>query len=369
MPNNLDNVTPQLLAQGLHALRNQCVMPRVVNRDYDSLAQQKGSTVDVPIPSAIPVQDVVPGATAPATTAVTPTSVPIELSQWKEASFTLTDKDLKQIMSGTIPMQASEAVSSLADEVDSYILGLYKGVYGYVGTAGTTPFSNAKTTEATQASKVLNIQKAPMSNRRFIIDAETEASAMELRAFQDVSFNGETYGIEEGEIRQKLGFDWLMDQNIKTHTTISKGSWLVNGTPAVGDTSVDIDGGTTAPDEGDIFTIAGDDQTYSVKSHSSGTLTFAPGLKEAPADNSAFTFKADHVVNLALHRDAIAFATRPLEDVAMGFGSRIMSAMDPISGLTLRLEINRQHKQIRYSYDILFGASLVRPELAARVAG
>src|SRR6056300_871926 len=110
MANTLTEVTPKLLAQGLLALREQAIMPMLVNRAYESLAGEKGSTIDVPIPSAIAAQDVSPGATPPSTADVAPTSVAIAMDQWKEAPFYLTDKDIMTAMDGIIPMQASEAI-------------------------------------------------------------------------------------------------------------------------------------------------------------------------------------------------------------------------------------------------------------------
>lgn len=378
MANTLTAVTPKLLAQGLMALRQNSITARLVNRAYEGLAGERGSTVDVPIPSAVAAQDVTPAATPPSTADVAPTSVPITLNQWKEAPFYLTDMDVLNAMNGIIPMQASEAIKSLINTVDAYILSLYKGVYGYTGTAGTTPFAT-DTSDATNARKVLNNQLAPLDDRRFIVNPDAEANALNLRAFQDMSFSGSAEGIIEGRINRKFGFDWFMSQNIPTHTStvLTAGAATVNGAHSVGVTTVSIAKATnTSPLVlGDIIMFAGDSQTYAVTAGvtlavGNTNVGISPGLKVAKAGAEAMTLKATHVVNLAFHRDAIAFATRPLEGTTdEGLGSIIQAAVDPISGLALRLEITREHKRKRFSYDILYGAALVRPEFAVRLAG
>ncbi len=379
MANTLTAVTPKLLAQGLMALRENTVMPRLVNRQYEALAGQKGSTIDVPIPSAIAAVAVSPSNTPPATADVAPTSVAIALDQWFEAPFYLTDKDLLEAMDGTIPMQASEAIKSLGNNVDQYILGLAHGAngfYGYQGTAGTTPFAT-DTSDATGARKILNNQLAPLDDRSFVVDPDAEANALDLRAFHDMSFSGSAQGIVEGRINRKLGFDWFMDQNVPTHTAgTAAGATTDAAGYALGVTTITLaSAGTGTILVGDVFTIAGDTQTYTVITGDTdvsdgGTVTFAPALAVAITTSAtAITLKATHVVNLAFHRDAIAFATRPLEQDASGLGAIIQSIVDPVSGLTLRLEITREHKRTRFSYDILYGAQVVRRELGTRVAG
>lgn len=379
MANTLNEVIPKILAQGLLALRSSCVMPALVNNDYASDAAQKGATVDVPIPSAVAAVDVTPAATPPATADSVPTSVAIPLDQWKEAPFYLTDKDLKEADSGVIPMQASEAIKSLANVVNANIMQRYKGIWGFQGTPGTTPFATT-TTDATQTRKVLNNQLAPLSDRRFVIDPDAEANALDLRAFQDFSFSGDVNVIREGQINRKLGFNWLMDQQIPTHTAGTlTGAPVTTGANVIGAKTINLTTGAgeaVALLEGDIVTFAGDAQTYAVAADvtigasATGDLTLKNGLAVAQAGAEAIAVKGDHVVNLAFHRDAFAFASRPLEDEAnAGLGSIIQAATDPVSGLSLRLEVTREHKRIRWSYDILFGSQLVRGELGARCAG
>lgn len=374
MSNSLSVLAPRLLAQGLLALRQMSIMPRLVNNDYSALAAQKGTTIDIPIPSAITATDVTPAATPPATGDLSPTQVQVSLDNWKEAAFQLSDKEKLEVMEGTIPMQASEAVKALANAVDQSILAQYKGIYGYVGTAGTTPFTALTSADASSLRSVLNKQLAPLSDRRAVIDPDAEAMALNVRAFQDMSFSGNAQAIIEGALNRKLGFDWWMDQNVPTHTKGVAGTILIDQADvAVGDTEVHLDGGTTTASVGDIFTVAGDTQTYTVLTASALAtadfdITFAPAAKVAWANDAAVTFKASHVVNLGFHRDCFAFASRPLVDED-GLGNIIQSAADPVSGLVMRLEISREHKRTRYAYDILWGTKLVRPELGARLAG
>jgi hypothetical protein len=144
-----------------------------------------------------------------------------------------------------------------------------------------------------------------------------------------------------------------------------------------------MDGYTTKPEAGDIFTITSratagvldDAQTYVVTSSTAlvGTdsdVSFEPGLKIALAagdDNAPVLFKASHRANIVFHRDAFAFASRPLKDES-GMGT-FFSQTDPETGLTMRLELSRQHKQTVWELDILYGAVLVRRELIAILAG
>jgi hypothetical protein len=280
--------------------------------------------------------------------------------------------------------QASEHVKALAQRLNSYALSQYKGVYGYVGTAGTTPFA-ADTTAATQARKILNKQEAALTDRRIILDPDAEALAVELAKLTSAQNTGDKTELTEAAIGRKLGFDWFMDQQIPTHasTALTAGALTANGVNAVG--AGTTDGGRTgtvslakatnaAPlVQGDIITIAGDTQTYVVTADTNlivgnTTVPIAPALKKATAGGEAVTLKASHVVNLAFHRDAFAFASRPLQKTSQNT-VEMLSIPDPVTGIVLRLELVRQFKQWFYDFDVLYGVKLVREELACRIAG
>jgi hypothetical protein len=378
MANALAEVVPKLLAQGLLALRQQSIMPRLVNRSYDAMAAERGTTVNVPIPSAVSATPVVPAATSATATVtdIVPTSAALILENWYEAAFALSDKEILEVMDGVLPMEASEAIKSLANVVDADIFAEYVGVYGFSGT-GTTPFAT-DLSDYTNSRTVLNRQLAPMNDRRVVLSPDAEGNALLLRAFQDAGFGGGAGVILEGQIGRKVGADWWMSQNVPSHTAGTAAGATTNATGyAVGLKTITLaTAGTGSILVGDIITFAGQTQTYAVTAGDAsvadgGTISFEPGLVAAiPAAATAITLKASHAVNLHFHRDAIAFASRPLLDTS--FEDRLVamqSAVDPISGLTLRLEVTREHRRWKWAYDILWGAKLIRPALATRLTG
>lgn len=376
MANTFTEIVDSIFGRGLMALRENAIMSRLVNTDYSADAANQGDTINVPIPSAMAVSDVTPGQTPPAGGDAAPSTVAIQLNRWRKTDMHVTDKEAREIVTGARDLQLSEAMKALVNDVDQYLTALYSGVYGFAGTAGTTPFAS-DLSAATEARKVLGQQLAPSEPRYIVLNPDAEANALLIRAVQDASFRAnQENALRTGRIGQLLGFDWFMNQNIDSHTKGAVGTSLINSASvAVGDSSVGMDGFTTKPSVGDVFTVAGDSQTYVVSSATdlatgASTVGFSPAAKVAWADNAAVTFKASHAANLAFHRDAFALATRPLA-AADGFtgGNEIRTGVDPISGLSLTLEVSREYNRTKYQWSILYGAKLVRPELACRIAG
>lgn len=377
MPNTLTNVTPLLLAQGVMALRQQAIMTRLVNRSYDSQAAQQGNVVQIPIPSAMSARAITPSVTINSNVDFSPTAVNVTLDFWYEAPFQFSDSDVLSVSNGTDSMQANAAIKALVNEVDGYILGKHIRFYNHAGAAGTTPFATTINVAGTVRMK-MNRDLAPVDDRRVVLDPAAEANALLLSNILQFDQRGDQGGIVNGSIGRKLAMDWYMDQNI---TTFTPGTGWATGysastvAGAVGDTTLNILNATSSGTVkiGDIFSHGGYDYVLTAAATATATTQFAvafyPPLKAAIATGCAITVVATaYTANLVFHRDAIAWASRPLLDIG-GVGNIMASDTDPISGLALRLETSRQYKQTTFSYDILGGANVVRRELGAKILG
>lgn len=371
--NNLQAYIPQLLASGLDHLREMARMPAAVTRRYEQMAGPVGSSIDIPLPPEIAVQPVVPSATAPATADLAPGSISLNLDQWHEAAFYMTDQDYLEVERGLLPSAAQGAIKALANFVDKFILAKAAGFYGIAGTTATSAFS-AGIPDIVDARTRLNQQLCPDDGaRRVVVSPIAEGHALQIPAFHDASFGVGGKAILKGELTERFGFGWMMDQNVLSHTSGAAVGALINDAGAalaVGDKALPVDGisgGTIL--KGDVLSIAGSTQTYVATADiAGGVVAIEPGLVEVPADNAAITVLGDHELNLAFHPEAIAFASRPLLGTRHP-GSLFEQLSDPLSGISLRLEVTREHKRDRFSYDILFGAEIIRREFGCRVLG
>jgi hypothetical protein len=371
------NILGTAVAMGLKTLREKLALVFIANRDYENeiTAAKRFATVNVSVPAAVATRTVAPDVVPPAVTAVTPTSIPVTLSQWKEAPFAMDDKGLSQVDRGIVPMQAAEAAKALANGIEDYLWSLSPAFYGFAGQSGVTPFQTDLGAYL-DARNVGNKQLMDVDPRYVVLSSDAEAAALGLRAFQDASFRGDTAGITEGIIGRKLGALWVMSQRVPTHTAGTGSGYLVNNGAgyAAGIKTITVDTGSGTLLAGDIFSFASHSNTYTVVSTVGGgtvtSITFEPGLAIAILDNDPITKRASFVENLLIQRDAMTFAMAPLQDTVQVPGATLQAvAIDEVSGLALRLEVSRQHRQVQWSYDALYGGSIVRANAAVFIAG
>ena len=389
--NTLTAILTQILAKGMMTLRQPCLMTRLVNTDYSLEAKKKGQTIDIPLSTAMSAEDVSPAATPSAPTALTPKVAQITLDNWMHADFGLNDMEVGRIRADQdfIPLQMQEAFKSLANAINTSVFDTYKGVYGYVGTAGDTPFgTGVEVASATSLRRVLHEQSCPKDNRRAVLDYAAEAAALNLAPFSDAEKRGSSATKTTGELGNIFGFDWNSDDGVPTHTrgAIGAGDLTVNGVNAKGATSVSIakgSGTSWEAVEGDIISFAGDTQTYVITAdttvvHTDNTsVPIAPALKIATEGSEEVTTRDSHVVNLGFHRDAFGLAMRSpdagIKDLlGQGKAGNVMESVilqDPVTKLIMRLELIRGYKMTMWDVDCLWGTALVDSARAARLAG
>lgn len=390
MANTLTSYIVPLLAMGLIRMRQRIVLGRLVNNAYDPVPGSKFSTVQIPIPSAVVATDVTPGHVAPDSGPIIPTSKNIVVDQWKEAAFTLTDKDLMQVAAGRVlPTQAQEAIDAIVKAIETSLWANFLKVPYMNGTAGTTPFAVSATTGLNDMSVYINARKGlnqrnvPDDQRFSIIDPDAGGNLLNGRQFTDASWRGDPEGIVNGAIGYKLGANWAESNYVPTNasTALTAGALTVNGVNAAGAVSVSLAKATNAAPlvKGNTITIATGPAAgiYRVLADVSlivgnTAVSITPGLRGATAGGEAVTLLATSVQNALIHRDSVGFVMRPLAESTPPDGQQLAafdSIIDPLSGMVLRLELTREYKQWRWSYDALWGSELVRDDFAQIMLG
>lgn len=384
MPNTLTELMQtQILPPALKVLREACRMPMLVHSDFSGAAVEHKAVIRIPGPQNAGDADDMPTAIAAggsSSTDLGDDKVDITMDQWKYKQFQMTDKEMAEsVNNGILPSAAEAAVKSLANAVGNSLLELYKDIPYFFGDPSNSYARLAD--DIVGVRKVLEGNLCPEDMRRLLIDIDTEANL--LVAFKDADKTGTTQALRNAVLGTLFGFDVYKDQLIGSHTagTFAAGTPAVNGDVDAGATTMDINGGSASETikAGDVFTVAGVPGQYvftADKTATTGAITGATFSPAAPTGGfpttSVITIMGSHKPSLAFHKNAFALAMRNLmSDELQSENSSIAAQVDPVSGLSLRLETWREPKlATRYwRFDVLYGVKTLRPELAARLIG
>lgn len=397
------NLTISMITrEALMILKNNLAFTRGVNRNYDDKFANDGAKIGDTLSIRKPAR--YQGRTGAALSVEdhTETKVDLSLDTQFGVDVNFTSKELTLDISDFSKRVLEPAVATIANKIDFDGLSLYKEVPNAVGTYGTTPTA-IKT--FSQAGALMSKNGAPKDRFRSMIidpDAEVEVIDATKGLFQSSSQISKQY--EDGLMGRAAGFNWSMDQNVRSHTIGAHGGTpLVNGASQSGSSLV-TDGWTASAailKEGDIITIAGVNGvnpqsrqdygssrqfvvTADVTADGTGNATIpiypaitASGAFQtvtgAPADNAAITVLGtasdSGIVNLAYHRDAFVFGCADLL-LPKGVHEAARVSDDEL-GISIRLvrqyDINNDKMPCRL--DVLYGWKAVYPELACRVHG
>lgn len=385
--------------KALEILENNLVLTRTVNRQYDDSFAVEGAKIGSTLRIRLPDRALVTDGAALQVQDDNEQYTTLTVSSQKHIGVNFTTAELTMQLDDFAERVLKPRISQLASSIDADVANSFKYIGNSVGTPGTTP---ATSLVLLQAQQKLNENAAVMSPRYATVNPAANAALIEgmKGLFNPVSaiskqFKNGVFG--EGI----LGYDELnMSQSIKQFTTGSRtGTVTVSTTvTAEGSTSIVLTGlGSTVIKAGDVFTIgsvyAVNPQTREstgslyqfvaladVTASTTATVT-VPAMYSAtqalatvdalPVSGAAVTFlgaaSTQYPQNLIYHRDAISFATA---DLLLPQGVD-MASRQVHNGISLRVvrqyDINNDRLPCRI--DVLYGYSVIRPQMAVRLWG
>ena len=363
MPNTI--LTAQAIArEALPVLKSNTVFARLVRTDFKDEVKGRFDTVNVPKPPVFTAGDF--NGTANVQD-VAEAKVPVTLDKIASVDMALESREMTLV--DFMKDIGQPAMAAIAEKIDADLAGLAELVPYTSGTAGTTPSTLA---DLAAPMKALNIAKAPLVDRFGVLDPEAHAKLVQLDGLARVDASGMTGTLREAAIGRVYGIDFFMNQNVKAHTkgdlaaaaTLSGAKGALTGTIAAG-------GNVKTLKKGDVFTLADIAGQYVATADAvtladgTGSVSFYPALP-AIASGKTITVIASHRANVVFNRNAFALVTRPLAP-AQGAESSTMA----YDGFPLRVTFSWDHdaKKQRVAFDLLYGLTVLYPELAVRMLG
>lgn len=387
---NIGVLTPTLFSKMSVVLRKNLAGLLTINYDYEPILSNQGDMVTIPKPKRGLVGNVVPGPVPVGGDAIEFDYYRFSIDQWKLAKFLMDENDARKLYNpdDILPRQIERATADLLEDVNSKIMAQYVNVFNFHSDAAfntathINPFG-ASTTPVQKsliaARSILNNSLAPKDQRYFLISQPAEDAALGANVFINQDYGGYDV-LATGEIRQKLGFLWALEQQMPSHTsgTASAATVTVSSDAAAGvkTLSLEVASSTATLVAGDHIMFANDSvTTYVVTAGvtlttSGVSVTIEPALKKSVlADSGVVVTKSHSIAGMAFHRDAFTAAFRPAKSRSIMSGGNQVLYVDPYTNIPIRLTYSPEHFQESFYLDILYGVGTPFPEFATLVAG
>jgi hypothetical protein len=389
--------------KSLEILENNLVLTRNVNRQYDDSFAVEGAKIGSTLRIRLPDRALVTDGAALQTQDDNEQFTTLSVSNQKHIGVNFTSAELTMQLDDFAERVLKPRISQLASSIDADVANSYKSIGNTVGTPGTVPGTSAVLLAAQQK---LNENAAVMSPRYATVNPAANAGLVEglkglFNPTDTISKQFKNGMMGTGV----LGFDEInMSQSIKQFTTGSRaatGGSLSAAVTAEGATSIVVTaaGNNGVVKQGDVFTVADcfavNPQTrestgslfqfvatadVTLNGSGAGTITVAPMFSAGnalatvdilPQSGKAVVFvgaaSTQYAQNLVYHKDAITFATA---DLLLPQGVD-MAARAVHNGISLRIvrqyDINNDRLPCRI--DVLYGYSVIRPQMAVRLWG
>ena len=387
--------------KALQILENNLVITRNVNRAYDDSFAVEGAKIGSTLRIRLPDRALVTDGAALQVQDDNEQFTTLTVSSQKHIGINFTSAELTMQLDDFAERVLKPRVSQLAASIDADVANAYKSIYASVGTPGTTP---ATSLVLLQGQQKLNEAAAGMAPRYATVNPAANAGLVEgMKGFFN-PVDTISRQFKAGMMGQGvLGYDEInMSQSVVNHTNGDWGTGITVGTTVStqGASSLDIafTGSSKTWKLGDVFTIAGvyavnpqtrqstgSLQQFVVTANASGsstaTLSISPAIYTSsqalatvdsfPQSGAVVTMvgnaNGSYAQNLVYHKDAITFATA---DLLLPQGVD-MASRQVHNGISMRIvrqyDINNDRMPCRI--DVLYGYSVIRPQMACRMWG
>lgn len=228
MAGNYEAVRKEVTAEFLRILSNNCVMPRLIKRDYQKYFEESvkiGSSLDI----KRPIRAIGADGQAFQPEGLVRVTVPMTISYWNQESFVYNDTEEAMFLNDDIKENYIKPHAvNLANKVDRYMMQYMQSVTpNFVGTPGAVP-TTLDTYNSAQTK--LNQLLAPSSDRSVVYNSSYNQQI--VKAGQTLFNPGQVIGKQylEGKVGRYAEFDFFNDEQIPSFTVGTyAGSGVVNG--------------------------------------------------------------------------------------------------------------------------------------------
>lgn len=309
--------------------------------------------------------DISPSMTIPEGTDQTLTNKTLTLTEQRGVQIPYTGEDVRFLDGGAgyetvYGAQIQQAMRTLVNEIEEDLaIEAYQNASRAVGTAGTTPFASNFNLVA-EGRQILADNGMPVNDGRTSLVMNTAASTnlRNLATLQQANTSGNDALLRRGTLLDLQGVMIKESAQVQAHTKGTGASKLVNGAGAVGDTTINADGGSGTILAGDIITIASDTNNYVVNTAlASGSFTIGDsGLRAAAADNAAITVGNNYAANVMMHQAAMELVMRaPAKPVGGDAADDVLVVQDPVSGLVFEVSVYKGFNKAMIQVGCVWG--------------
>jgi hypothetical protein len=209
-------LTDDVLAkEALMIVENNLTITKLIGRRYEKKFAQEGNKIGDSLGIRLPVrwegregENMVPEGAKER-------SVTLKIDRLIGQDLNFSNVDLTLKIEQFRERYLDTACAAIANRVDAIMCEQYANVPNFAGTPGVVP---ASLDPYFDASVILSNYGVPANKRSMVISPRMEATIVNALKglFQAAQAIAEQY--RDGSMGHVIGFDWYMDQNIKTHT-------------------------------------------------------------------------------------------------------------------------------------------------------